>query len=168
MANNIVGSGGSEQITWKKWQVCMHGLGSDDGDVKDPTYSKEVQLSTQVVKMLNQNEIFWLIIAFGVLFINSVTLYACDSADVMDDDNFATVLGCFVSTSSLWVAQGNTKKVEGLDHLVLAKKWGISPKKALHMNPCSTQCGVCRVKVKWLSVTVQKTVMCTVIYCLHV
>ena len=35
------------------------------------------------------------------LFINSVTLYANDAADVMDDDSYGTVLESFVTTSSL-------------------------------------------------------------------
>ena len=40
-------------------------------------------------------------LARGQLFINSVTLYAYDAADVMDDDNYATVLESFVITPSL-------------------------------------------------------------------
>ena len=39
--------------------------------------------------------------AVGQLYINSVTLYAYDAADVMDDDNYATVLDSYVTTSSL-------------------------------------------------------------------
>ena len=57
----------------------------------------------------------------GQLFINSVTSYAYDAADVMDDDNYATVLEHFVDTLTLQVAQVNTKKKPGLDHLVLAE-----------------------------------------------
>ena len=30
--------------------------------------------------------------ARGQLFVNSIILYACDAADVMDDDNYTTVL----------------------------------------------------------------------------
>ena len=37
----------------------------------------------------------------GQLFINSVTLYAYEAADVTKDDNYATVLESFVNTSSL-------------------------------------------------------------------
>ena len=37
-----------------------------------------------------------------------------NAADFMDDNNYVTVLESFVSTSSLWVAQINTKKVSGL------------------------------------------------------
>ena len=76
------------------------------------------------------------------LFINSVTSYACDAPDVMDDDNYAKVLKRFANTSSLWVAQVNTEKVSVLDHLVLAKKRGISPKKSLNMMHHTTQHGV--------------------------
>ena len=39
--------------------------------------------------------------ARGHLFINSVTSYAYHAADVMDDDNYATVLDRYVTTSSL-------------------------------------------------------------------
>ena len=35
-------------------------------------------------------------LARGQLFINSGALYAYDAADFMDDDNYATVLECFV------------------------------------------------------------------------
>ena len=60
----------------------------------------------------------------------------------MDDSNYVTMLESFVYTSSTWVAQVNTKKVSGLDHLVLAKKWGNSPKKALNMIHHTTQLDV--------------------------
>ena len=60
----------------------------------------------------------------------------------MDDDNFATVLESFVATSSLWVAKVHAKKVSGLDHLVFAKRWGISPKKALNTIHHTVQCEV--------------------------
>ena len=63
--------------------------------------------------------------AKGQLFINSVTSYAYDAANVMDDDNCATVLESFLSTLSLQVTQVNTKKVSVFDHFVLVKKWGI-------------------------------------------
>ena len=39
--------------------------------------------------------------ARGQLFINSVTSFAYDAVDVMDDDNYATLLESFVTTSSL-------------------------------------------------------------------
>ena len=38
----------------------------------------------------------------------------------MDDDNFATVLECYVTISSLCIAQVNTKKVLMFNHLVLS------------------------------------------------
>ena len=79
--------------------------------------------------------------ANGQLFINSATLYASDAAYVMDDDNLATVLQNSVTISSLKVAQINTKKVP-LEHMVLAKKWGILLKKSLNMIHCTTQHGV--------------------------
>ena len=81
----------------------------------------------------------------GQLFTNSVILYAYDAADVMDDNNYATVLESFVTTSSLQVAQVHTKKVSGLGHLILAKKWGNSPKKAFNTIQHTTQHGVCTV-----------------------
>ena len=78
----------------------------------------------------------------GQLFINSVTSYAYDAADVRDDDNYATLLKSYDTTSSLWVAKVHTEMVPALDHLVLAKKWGISPEKTLNMIHCTTQQGV--------------------------
>ena len=50
----------------------------------------------------------------------------------MDNNNYATVLDSYVIISSLQV----------LDHLVLAKRWGISPEKALNTIHCTTQHGV--------------------------
>ena len=55
------------------------------------------------------------------LYINSVILYAYDAADVIYDDNYATVLDSYVTTSALPVAKVSTKKVLGLNHLALAK-----------------------------------------------
>ena len=80
----------------------------------------------------------------GKLFIKSFTSCAYDAADVMDNDNFATVLESFM-ISSLQIAQVNTKKVPGLAHLILMKKWDISLKKALHIFCHTTQHGVCTV-----------------------
>ena len=74
----------------------------------------------------------------GQLFINSVTLFAYDVADIMDDYSYTTVLESFVSTSSMHVAWVNTKKVSGLNHLLLVKKWCILPKKALNRICCTT------------------------------
>ena len=73
---------------------------------------------------------------------NYLSSYAYDAAYVMDDNNCATVLVRFVNALLLQVAQVNTKKVSGLDNLVLAKKWGISPKKALNTIHCTTQHGI--------------------------
>ena len=70
-------------------------------------------------------------------------MYAYDAVDVMDDDNHATVLESFVSISSLQVAQVNTKKVSGLN--LLAKKWGVSPKRVLDTIQHTTQHAVCTV-----------------------
>ena len=50
------------------------------------------------------------------MYTNSVTLYNYDAADVMDDDNYATVLDSYITTSSLQVAKVHTKKVPGLEH----------------------------------------------------
>ena len=55
----------------------------------------------------------------GQLLRNSVTSYAYDAADVLDDNNFATVLESFMKLS-LQVAQVNTKKVSGLGYLALS------------------------------------------------
>ena len=83
--------------------------------------------------------------ARGQLSVNSLILYAYDSAYVMDNGNYATVLESFVSTLQLQVAQVNTEKVSGLDHLVLAKKWGIPPEKALNTIHHTTQHWICTV-----------------------
>ena len=113
--------------------------------------------------------------ARGQLFINSVTLYAYDAADDINNDNYATLLESFVITPSLWVAQVNTKKVSGLNHLVLVKKWGISPKKALNTIHCTTQCHVCTLTYSCLGSsgemifsygTEHYQIMCKVINCL--
>ena len=95
--------------------------------------------------MLNNRVLFVSPNARRQLLINSVTLYSYDAAVVMDDDNYATVLKTFVGILSLLIEKVNTEKVSGLHHLVLAKKWGISPKKALNMIHCTTQHGVCTV-----------------------
>ena len=55
----------------------------------------------------------------GQLFINSVTWYAFDVADVMDNNNYATVLESSFIMLSLWVADITIKKVAGLDHWFL-------------------------------------------------
>ena len=75
-------------------------------------------------------------------FINSVTSHADDAVNVIDHDSYTTVLESFIITSSLQVLQVNTKMVSGLDHLVLAKKCDISPKKALITTCHTTQHGV--------------------------
>ena len=94
----------------------------------------------------------------------------------MDNYNYDTVWESFVSTLSWQVAQVNTKKVSGLDHLVLSKKWGISPKKALNAIQHTTQHGVYTVLNQSLSrwfktmIIIYGTggycIMCTVIHCL--
>ena len=60
--------------------------------------------------------------ARGQLFIKSVTLYAYEPADVMDDVNDAIVLDSYVTTSSLQVAKVHAKKVPRLNYLVPAKR----------------------------------------------
>ena len=74
----------------------------------------------------------------------------------MDDDSYATLLKNFVNIWSLWVAQINAKKVLGLDHLVHAKKWSVSSKKALNTIHCITQCGVSTMLHPCLSRQVRK------------
>ena len=110
------------------------------------------------------------------LFIISVILDAYDVADVMGDNNYATLLDSFVSTSSLQVAQIHTKKVSGLNHLVLDKKWGILPKKhlirfAIPHNMVSALCCICPCLVHLGQLIVSYStedycIMCTVIHCL--
>ena len=56
----------------------------------------------------------------------------------MDNDNYATVTESVTLILSLQVVQVDTKKIVGLDDLILAKKRGISPKKALIMIHCTT------------------------------
>ena len=74
-----------------------------------------------------------------------------DTAGVIDDDNYATVLKSFVSTLSWQTVQVNTNKVSGIDNMVLSKKWGILSKKALNTICCTTQHGVCTVLHPFLS-----------------
>ena len=61
------------------------------------------EFSKQEQSMFNYRE--WFVSpntpARGQLFIKSVTLYACDAADVIDDDNYVTVLESYVTMSSL-------------------------------------------------------------------
>ena len=66
----------------------------------------------------------------GQLFINSVTLYAYNAEGVIHDDIFTIVLESFVNILSLWLEQVNTTELLVLDHFILAKKWGISAKRA--------------------------------------
>ena len=77
----------------------------------------------------------------GQSFIISVILNAYDAADVMDDDNYTTVLDSYVTTSSLQVTKVCTKKLPGLDQLVLAKRWGILSKKAMNTIHWTTSMG---------------------------
>ena len=65
-------------------------------DISSPAFSRQEQ------SMLSWRRLF-IIPTTPVrepLFINQFTLYNYDAADVMDDDNFATVLESFVMT--LW------------------------------------------------------------------
>ena len=73
-------------------------------------------------------------------------MYAYDAAGEMDNDSYATVLKSFVITFSLQVASVNNKKVSVLKHLVHAKEWGISPKRALNM--------ICKSPKTWCSQSV--------------
>ena len=72
-------------------------------------------------------------------------MYAYNAADVTDNDNYVIALESSVNASSLQVAQVNTKKVAGLDYFVLAKKCGISPKKARNKVCHTTQHHICTV-----------------------
>ena len=53
-------------------------------------------------------------------------MYAYDTADIMDNDNYATVLENFVISSSLLAATVNTENISGLDHLVLILEHNLS------------------------------------------
>ena len=77
--------------------------------------------------------------ARGQLSINSVTSYACNAADIIDDDNYVTVLEIFIILLLLHVVTVFIKKVSWLDHLVLTKKWGISPEIVLNKIPHTMQ-----------------------------
>ena len=77
--------------------------------------------------------------AWGQLLINSVPSYVYDAVDGMDNYNFATVLERFIIISSLQTSKLNFEKWQMLRHLVLAKKWAISPKKTLNTIHHTTQ-----------------------------
>ena len=63
----------------------------------------------------------------------------------MDIDNYVTVLETSAITTLLKVAQVKTKKVSGLDHVLLTRKWGVSHKKILNKIHCTMQHGVSTV-----------------------
>ena len=90
------------------------------------------EFSSQEQSMLDYRRWFVLLTtpARGHLFFNSITLYACDAADVMDTDNSTIVLESFFIILSFCEAHGNIKNVSVFDHLVLSKKYGKSPKRA--------------------------------------
>ena len=91
-----------------------------------------------------------------------------------NDNNHTTVLKSYATTSSLQVAKVCIQKVPGLDHLVLAKKWEISPKKALKTIHETAQQQICTVLHPSLSrqfkqITISYStedyhILCTVIY----
>ena len=69
--------------------------------------------------------------------LNSVTLNAYEAADVIDDDNFVSVLKSFVIISSL-SSTIEYQEDTSTWHLVLAKKLDILPKKAINTIYCVT------------------------------
>ena len=75
------------------------------------------------------------------LFINCVILYAYYSIDITDGNRFAILLEFYVIILLVLVAQIYTKKIPAHGKLVLARKWCISPKKALNMIWFTTQYG---------------------------
>ena len=81
----------------------------------------------------------------GDSYLSTVTIYDYDVADIMNDNNFSIVLVNFFILSSMQVVQVSNEKVPLLDHLVLAKKWNILPKKALNIIWCTTSHNVCTV-----------------------
>ena len=59
----------SGEVSWgfqQKWQVCMHWVTTSKVDVVSSTYGRETLHGTQMVKRHNQNEIFWLIVVWGL------------------------------------------------------------------------------------------------------
>ena len=72
-------------------------------DLSSPEFSRQVQ------SILDHRGQFVIPTtpARGQLFISSVTLHAYDAADVMDDDNYTTMLEYFVIFSSLQVEEVN-------------------------------------------------------------
>ena len=61
-------------------------------------------------------------LARGWLLFNSVTFFIYDATDVMDNNNFATVLEINAISLLGWNAQKAFKKVPVLEHLDVAKK----------------------------------------------
>ena len=66
------------------------------------------------------------------------------SADITADDNFGTALAPKANmpekVSRVGVAESRSK--QGIDHMTLSKKWGISPEKAKRTVTRTTQHGV--------------------------
>ena len=80
--------------------------------------------------------------ARGQMVINAVaTSLQIDAADFTDDDNFAVALestSCVPSKLSKIVSKSRPK----VDHVTLARKWGISPEKAKRTVQRTTQRGM--------------------------
>ena len=67
-------------------------------------------------------------------------LLAYDPADVMDNDNFATVLSAQIQIGIVQIGMVSTLTIEPI---VLAKIWGITPEKAQKTIQGTTQRGIC-------------------------
>ena len=106
-------------------------------DPSSPDYSQQEQsMFNYRVQYVSPNTPAW-----GQLYINSVTSYAYDAADVMNNDNYATVLDSYVTTSSLWVAQEGTRAWP----FGYCQKMGDFTQKSTEYDPSDHHCGICIV-----------------------
>ena len=62
----LLDTGQVSRIFQQKWQAHMYWVMFNEADVEGPIYGREACQGTQVVKIYNQNEIFWLIVAWEV------------------------------------------------------------------------------------------------------
>ena len=79
--------------------------------------------------------------ARGPVYVSAVISYslAYNAADVMDNDNIATVLTAQIQVS---IALIGTIRKPLVEPIVLAKRWGIAPEKALKTVKATMQRGI--------------------------
>ena len=67
--------------------------------------------------------------ARGPVFVSAMVSYSLvyDATDVLDNDNLATALETQIQIS---IALIETVRKLSIDHIVLTKRWGITPEKA--------------------------------------